>query len=79
MTEPTQYFRTGAGAVIANAAGFVLAFERADIPGAWQLPQGGLEAGEEPLQAILEGDHRGDSDFTERLGTSRLLPGTARL
>ena len=46
-----QYFRAGAGAVICDAAGRVLALERADVPGAWQLPQGGLRADEEPLQA----------------------------
>ncbi len=28
----------------------VLAFERADAPGAWQLPQGGLDQGEEPIE-----------------------------
>jgi putative (di)nucleoside polyphosphate hydrolase len=48
-----QYFRAGAGAIITNQEGFVLALERASIPGAWQLPQGGLEVGEEPLQAVV--------------------------
>ena len=27
-------------------------FERADAPGAWQLPQGGIESGETPEQAV---------------------------
>jgi len=31
----------------------VLALERSDVPGAWQLPQGGLEPGEEPLDAVM--------------------------
>ena len=31
----------------------VLALERADVASAWQLPQGRLEASEEPLQAVL--------------------------
>jgi len=53
MNFPAQYFRAGVGAVIVNDAGLVLALERADIPAAWQLPQGGLEAGEEPLQAVF--------------------------
>lgn len=48
-----QYFRAGAGAVIVNSAGHVLALERAGISGAWQLPQGGLEADEEPFDAAL--------------------------
>lgn len=50
--KPAQYFRAGAGAVILNGRGLVLALERADVPGAWQLPQGGLQRGETPLQAV---------------------------
>jgi putative (di)nucleoside polyphosphate hydrolase len=53
MNMPEEYFRAGAGAVVINEKGLVLALERADIPGAWQLPQGGLDAGEEPLAAAL--------------------------
>ncbi len=29
----------------------ILAFERGDAPGSWQLPQGGLSGGETPLDA----------------------------
>jgi putative (di)nucleoside polyphosphate hydrolase len=46
-------FRAGVGAVITNAKGRVLAFERVNVPGAWQLPQGGLEADEEPMEAVF--------------------------
>lgn len=48
---PSQYFRAGVGAVILNKEGNVLAIERADTKGAWQLPQGGLEDSEEPIPA----------------------------
>jgi putative (di)nucleoside polyphosphate hydrolase len=41
------------GAVIVNRSGQVLAFERARIPGAWQLPQGGWEAGETAEEALF--------------------------
>ena len=51
--EPACYFRAGVGALILNDDGRVLALERADIPGAWQLPQGGIEADEEPVAAVL--------------------------
>ncbi|HKH71005.1 MAG TPA: RNA pyrophosphohydrolase [Vicinamibacterales bacterium] len=51
MAKPAQYFRAGAGAMIINDEGHVLAIERADIAGAWQLPQGGLNEDEEPLDA----------------------------
>lgn len=29
----------------------VMAFERVDVPGAWQLPQGGIDEGESPIDA----------------------------
>lgn len=48
-----QYFRAGVGAIIRRPDDRILVLERADIPGAWQLPQGGLEEGEEPFEAIL--------------------------
>jgi len=47
-----QTFRASAGAVIVNTDGLVLALERKKIPSSWQFPQGGLEQGEEPLDAI---------------------------
>jgi putative (di)nucleoside polyphosphate hydrolase len=50
---PAQFFRAGAGAVILDHQGLVLSLERADSQGAWQLPQGGLDRGEEPLAAAL--------------------------
>jgi putative (di)nucleoside polyphosphate hydrolase len=46
-----QYFRASAGIAIVDDRGRVLAFERRDVQGAWQLPQGGIEIGEEPEQA----------------------------
>jgi putative (di)nucleoside polyphosphate hydrolase len=49
----SQHFRAGAGAAILNDHGHVLALERVDVAGAWQLPQGGLEKSEEPLDAIM--------------------------
>ena len=49
-----ESFRAGAGAVILDRKGRVLAFERADVPEpSWQLPQGGLEHGEDPAVAVL--------------------------
>ncbi len=52
MKKGTQFFRANAGAVIVNSEGLVLALERADVPGAWQMPQGGLDRGEEPETAV---------------------------
>ncbi|MEM7199078.1 MAG: RNA pyrophosphohydrolase [Planctomycetota bacterium] len=50
-------FRAGVGVVVINRAGLVLALERSDVPGAWQLPQGGLEVGETPADAALRELH----------------------
>jgi putative (di)nucleoside polyphosphate hydrolase len=52
VPKGSQYFRANVGAVI-YAGGCVLALERSDVPDAWQLPQGGLKPGEEPVQAAL--------------------------
>lgn len=45
-------FRAGVGALVANAAGAVLALERKDHAGALQLPQGGIERDETALDAV---------------------------
>jgi putative (di)nucleoside polyphosphate hydrolase len=45
-------FRAGVVAVVTNAAGELLVFERRDVRGAWQLPQGGIDVGEDPRQAV---------------------------
>jgi putative (di)nucleoside polyphosphate hydrolase len=46
-----QFFRANVGIAVLNAGGRVLALEREGYPGSWQLPQGGLEMGEEPVDA----------------------------
>ena len=53
MAAPGQFFRANAGAVICDSDGLILALERSDVPGAWQLPQGGLDTDEEPYDAVL--------------------------
>jgi putative (di)nucleoside polyphosphate hydrolase len=47
----SQFFRANVGVVVLNAEGEVLALEREGYAGSWQLPQGGLEVGEEPADA----------------------------
>ncbi|MEE2776560.1 MAG: NUDIX domain-containing protein [Acidobacteriota bacterium] len=54
MPLPPQTFRAGACAVIVGDDGRVMAFERNQTPvGSWQLPQGGLEPGESPREALF--------------------------
>lgn len=42
----SAHFRAGVVAVVLDSSDRVLAFERTDLPGQWQLPQGGVDAGE---------------------------------
>jgi putative (di)nucleoside polyphosphate hydrolase len=44
-------YRSGVGIVVFNADGLVLMGERHDFKGAWQFPQGGIDAGEDPWTA----------------------------
>lgn len=47
-------YRPCVGLVVMNAAGKVFAGQRIDNPGdAWQMPQGGVDEGETPVQAAL--------------------------
>ncbi len=46
-------YRPCAGVVLVNPAGLVFAGERFGWPGAWQMPQGGIDKGETPRQAAL--------------------------
>jgi putative (di)nucleoside polyphosphate hydrolase len=46
-----QHFRAGVVIVVRHPdRRRVLAFERSDAAGSWQLPQGGLDSGEEPIE-----------------------------
>jgi len=57
-------YRRGVGIALFNSAGKVLAAERIDTPGAWQMPQGGLDKGEEPWPAALR-------ELKEEIGTAK--------
>ena len=46
-------YRPCAGVVLANGEGLVFCGERIDTPGAWQMPQGGIDPGETPRDAAL--------------------------
>ncbi|MBK4215012.1 RNA pyrophosphohydrolase [Paracoccus caeni] len=46
-------YRPCAGVVLINDEGRIFAGQRIEMQGAWQMPQGGIDKGEEPLQAAL--------------------------
>lgn len=52
MTQNLPY-RPCAGVVLVNAQGLIFTGERIDSPGAWQMPQGGIDDGEAPETAAL--------------------------
>ncbi|WP_265501924.1 RNA pyrophosphohydrolase [Paracoccus beibuensis] len=57
MTERTGPgglpYRPCAGVVLMNRDGLVFAGSRIDMPGAWQMPQGGIDGDETPREAAL--------------------------
>jgi putative (di)nucleoside polyphosphate hydrolase len=46
-------YRPCAGVMLINKSGRIFAGERIDTPGAWQMPQGGVDKGESAEQAAL--------------------------
>ncbi|MDJ0640582.1 MAG: RNA pyrophosphohydrolase [Paracoccaceae bacterium] len=46
-------YRPCVGVVLANEDGLIFTGERIDTPGAWQMPQGGIDEGETPEAAAL--------------------------
>jgi putative (di)nucleoside polyphosphate hydrolase len=62
---PLKAYRRNVGIAVFNRAGKVLVAERADRPGAWQMPQGGIDAGEEAWPAALR-------ELAEEIGTANV-------
>lgn len=55
-------YRPGVGIALFNAEGKVLVAERLDNPDSWQMPQGGIDKGEEPEVAVFR-------EMKEEIGT----------
>jgi putative (di)nucleoside polyphosphate hydrolase len=66
----TLPYRPNVGAVLFNRSGLIFVARRADLPnaegapGGWQLPQGGIDADEDPRIAVFR-------ELEEEIGTAR--------
>lgn len=58
-------YRSGVGIALFNAGGLVFVGERIDTPGAWQMPQGGVDPGESIEQAARR-------EMREEIGTDEI-------
>ena len=52
--------------MLLNGAGKVFVAQRIDTPGAWQMPQGGIDEGESPERAALR-------ELAEEIGTAKAV------
>ena len=70
MPQSALPYRPNVGAVLFDRRGRVFVARRADlpqgdgVPGAWQLPQGGIDPDEDPAKAVLR-------ELREEIGTDR--------
>jgi len=74
MTGEKPGYRPAVGIMLLNRGGEVFVARRIDMPvmPAWQMPQGGIDPGESPLQAALrELKEEIGTDKAELLGESR--------
>jgi putative (di)nucleoside polyphosphate hydrolase len=62
--EPVAGYRPNVGLMLLNPDGRVFVGRRKDTPDAWQMPQGGIDAGETPAEAALR-------ELAEEAGTDR--------
>ena len=61
----TLPYRRGVGIMLVNPSGLVFVAKRIDMPSdAWQMPQGGIDAGEIPIEAARR-------EMLEEIGTNK--------
>ncbi|MBS0236482.1 MAG: RNA pyrophosphohydrolase [Proteobacteria bacterium] len=60
-----DYYRPGVGIMLFNQQGLVFTGMRIDMPGAWQMPQGGVDVDEKPIEAAIR-------ELEEEIGTSKV-------
>ncbi|MBM3535044.1 MAG: RNA pyrophosphohydrolase [Alphaproteobacteria bacterium] len=63
-SEPKKGYRPCVGVLLLDSRGHVFVGERVGTPGAWQMPQGGIDEGETPLEAAKR-------ELREEVGTDK--------
>lgn len=53
MESPPEGYRRNVGVCLINPSKKIFAASRLDIPDAWQMPQGGIDEGEDPRNAAM--------------------------
>lgn len=59
-------YRPCVGIMLINRQGLIFVAKRSDTPDAWQMPQGGIDAGETPATAALR-------ELEEEIGTAKAV------
>ena len=65
--RPPAGYRANVGIVLVNSAGEIFVGRRRDTPDAWQMPQGGIDAGETVCAAAAR-------ELSEEAGTNKAEP-----
>lgn len=84
MGKTENRYRENVAVILRNARGEILICERLDRAGAWQFPQGGVEVGETPEQALFRevweeiGVQMADYRIVDARGPYRYLYGKGR-
>jgi putative (di)nucleoside polyphosphate hydrolase len=66
VSGPPRFYRPNVGLMLIAADGRVFVGRRLNQPDAWQMPQGGVDKGETPVEAACR-------ELAEEIGTSRAL------
>jgi putative (di)nucleoside polyphosphate hydrolase len=85
MSESEMKYKPNVAAILRNPRGRILVCERLGVAGAWQFPQGGIDEGETPEQALFReiweeiGVTAEDVRIVEKRGPYRYLYGNGRI
>ena len=85
MSEIEITYKPNVAAILRNPRGRILICERLGVDGAWQFPQGGIDAGETAERALVRelweeiGVHAPDITILEKRGPYRYLYGNGRI